>query len=130
MQWLIQSDDHIEIFEFVLQKIVRRHLASQSGETRPASVKFHTVTPLVRDCSVVLSALANVGSRNSGDSEKAFRAGELLLGSKTDGLQGIGGNGAEKGQEHEIKHPYCRVPCATRRKREIEEVADAGEAVL
>jgi Zn-dependent protease with chaperone function len=86
-QWLIESDDRIEIFEFVLQKIVRRHLASQSGETRPTSIHYHTLKPLLRDCSVVLSALANAGSRNAGEIEKAFRAGAPHLGAKADGLQ-------------------------------------------
>jgi Zn-dependent protease with chaperone function len=86
-QWLIESDDQIEIFEFVLQKIVRRHLASQSVETRPTSIQYDTLKPLMRDCSVVLSALANVSSRNAGEIEKAFRAGAPHLGAKADGLQ-------------------------------------------
>ncbi len=87
LQWFIESDGQIEIFEFVLQKIVRRHLALQSGETRPTSIQYHTLTPLVPDCSVVLSALANVGSGNSGEIEKAFRAAAPHLGAKADGLQ-------------------------------------------
>lgn len=87
MQWLIESDHQIEIFEFVLQKIVRRHLASQSGETRPTSIQFDTLKPLMRDCSVVLSALANVSSSNAGDIEKAFRTGAPHLGAKADELQ-------------------------------------------
>ncbi len=87
LQWLIESDGQIEIFEFVLQKIVRRHLASQSGETRPASVQYHTLKPLVRDCSVVLSALANASSSKADEVEKAFRAGAPHLGTKADGLR-------------------------------------------
>ncbi|MEO6750858.1 MAG: M48 family metallopeptidase [Opitutus sp.] len=87
LQWLIESDGQTEIFEFVLQKIVRRHLASQAGETHPTSIQYHTLKPLVRDCSVVLSALANVSSSNSGEIEKAFRAGATHLGPKADGLQ-------------------------------------------
>lgn len=87
LQWLVESDGQIEIFEFVLQKIVRRHLTSQSGKTPPTSIQFHTLKPLVRDCSVVLSALANAGSRKDGEVEKAFRAGVPHLGAKSDGLQ-------------------------------------------
>ena len=87
LQWLIESDGQIEIFEFVLQKIVRRHLASQSGETRPTSVQYDTLKPLMRDCSVVLSALANVGSSRTGEVEKAFSTGAPQLGAKADGLR-------------------------------------------
>ncbi len=87
LQWLTESDGQIEIFEFVLQKIVRRHLASQSGETRPTSIQYHTLKPLVPDCSVVLSALANVSSSNAGEIEKGFQAGASLLRAKAAGLQ-------------------------------------------
>mgnify|MGYP001545047583 CR=1 FL=1 len=87
LQWLTASDGQLDIFEFVLQKIVRRHLASQSGETRPPSIQYHELKPLVRDCSVVLSALANVSSSNAGEVEQAFRAGASQLGAKADGLR-------------------------------------------
>jgi hypothetical protein len=87
LQWLIESDGQIGVFEFVLQKIVRRHLASQSGETRPTSIHYHTLKPLVPDCSVVLSALANASSSNSSEIEKAFKAGASHLEAKADKLQ-------------------------------------------
>jgi Zn-dependent protease with chaperone function len=87
LQWLIESDGQIEIFEFVLQKIVRRHLTSQSGEIRPTSIQYDTLKPLVRDCSVVLSALANVSSSKTGEVAKAFQKGAPHLGAKADGLQ-------------------------------------------
>ncbi len=87
LQWLVESDGQIEIFEFVLQKIVRRHLASQSSETRPTSIQYDTLKPLKRDCSVVLSALANVSSSKAAEVEKAFRAGEPHLGAKSNGPQ-------------------------------------------
>lgn len=87
LQWLIESDHQIEIFEFVLQKNVRRHLASQSGETRPASIRYDTLKPLVRECSVVLSALANASSSKAGEVAKAFQKGAPHLVAKSDGLQ-------------------------------------------
>jgi hypothetical protein len=87
LQGLIESDGQIEIFEFVLQKIVRRHLASQSGETRPTSIQYHTLKPLVRDCSVVLSALAHVSSSEAGEVEKALRKGAPHLRAQADGLK-------------------------------------------
>ena len=87
LQGLIESDGQIDIFEFVLQKIVRRHLASQSGETRPTSIHYHTLKPLVRDCSIVLSALAHVSGSEAGEVEKAFRKGVPYLRAQADGLK-------------------------------------------
>jgi Zn-dependent protease with chaperone function len=87
LQWLIESDEQIDMFEFVLQKIVRRHLAPQLGTTRSTSIQYHTLQPLMGDCAVVLSALANVSSSNAGEVEKAFQTGVPHLGAKADGLQ-------------------------------------------
>jgi hypothetical protein len=86
LQWLIESDERIEMFEFVLQKIVRRHLAPL-GKTRSTSIQYHTLKPLVRDCAVVLSALANAGSSNAVEVEKAFQSGAPHLHAKAEGLQ-------------------------------------------
>jgi len=58
---------------------VLRHLASQFGDARPAAVQFYTLKPLVPDCAVVLSALANVGSDNANEIQRAFDAGAPFL---------------------------------------------------
>ena len=69
----------MELFEFVVQKIVLRHLAPQFGRTRQPTVQFYTLKPLVPDCAVVLSALANVGSNDAAEIQKAFAAGAPYL---------------------------------------------------
>jgi Zn-dependent protease with chaperone function len=79
LQWLIESDGKIELFEFVLQKIVLRHLASRFSGARPPVAQYYTLKPLVPDCAVVLSALANVGSSDAGEIQKAFATGAPYL---------------------------------------------------
>jgi len=79
LQWLIESDGKVELFEFVLQKIVLHHLAPQFGAARPPTVQFYTFKPLVPDCAVVLSALANVGNSDAAEIEKAFETGAPYL---------------------------------------------------
>jgi Zn-dependent protease with chaperone function len=79
LQWLIQSDGKVELFEFVLQKIILRNLAPQFGAVRPPVVQFYTIKPLVPDCVVVLSALAYVGGNNPDAVGKAFAAGAPYL---------------------------------------------------
>ena len=79
LEWLAGSDGKIELFEFVLQKIVLRHLASKFGDAQPTAVQFYTMKPLVPDCAVVLSALANVGSNDANEIQKAFAAGAPYL---------------------------------------------------
>jgi hypothetical protein len=85
LQWLIGSDGKVELFEFVLQKIVLRHLAPKFGQSRPSTVQFYTLKPLVPDCAVVLSALANVSSSDPVAVQKAFEAGAPYLRAPNDG---------------------------------------------
>jgi Zn-dependent protease with chaperone function len=85
LQWLIQSDGRVELFEFVLQKIVHRHLAPQFGQTRPPVVQYYTLQPLLPDCLVVLSALAYVGGSAASDVGNAFDAGAPYLRAPDDG---------------------------------------------
>ena len=79
LDWLVGSDGQVELFEFVLQKIVQRHLGPKFGVGRAATVQYYTLKPLVPDCVAVLSALANVGSDDAGEVQKAFAAGAPWL---------------------------------------------------
>ncbi|MGD0743642.1 MAG: M48 family metallopeptidase, partial [Verrucomicrobiota bacterium] len=79
LQWLVESDGKIELFEFVLQKIILHHLSPQFGKVRPPPTQYYTLKPLVPDCAVVLSALANVGSSDSAEVQKAFEQGAPFL---------------------------------------------------
>jgi len=79
LQWLIESDGKIELFEFVLQKIVLRHLTLQFSGARPPVAQYYTLKPLVPDCAVVLSALANIGSSDAVEIQKAFETGAPYL---------------------------------------------------
>ena len=75
LDWLVASDGQIELFEFVLQKAVRRHLAPQFGLARPAPVQYYALKPLLPDCAVILSALAGVSSPDPDEVERAFATG-------------------------------------------------------
>ena len=87
LQWLTESDEQMDLFEFVLQKIVRRHLGPKLGGTPLKFNQYLTLTPLVRDCEIALSALAYVSSSNAGEVEKAFQTGAPYLHGKAGGLQ-------------------------------------------
>jgi Zn-dependent protease with chaperone function len=79
LDWLIKSDGKIELFEFVLQKIILRHLAPQFGFGPKTRVQFYTLAPLLPDCAVILSALANVSSGEAAEIQKAFDSGRASL---------------------------------------------------
>jgi hypothetical protein len=71
LQWLIESDGKVELFEFVCKKL--SCTISARNSTGPAAVvQYYSIKPLVPDCAVVLSALANVGSDDAAEIQKAF----------------------------------------------------------
>lgn len=80
-QALIEADGEIDLFEYVLQKIVLRHLDTQFNGARKMVVQYYALKPLVPDCSVLLSALAHVGSDDAGQCEAAFQQGAQALSS-------------------------------------------------
>ena len=78
---LIESDEQIDLFEFVLQKILLRHLDLYFSKSTGAKVKFRSIIPLLPDINTLLSALAIVGHPDQEGRQAAFDAGvrELLL---------------------------------------------------
>ncbi|HSY43041.1 MAG TPA: hypothetical protein VK811_03970, partial [Candidatus Acidoferrum sp.] len=77
--WLISSDGKVDLFEFVLQKIVFRHLDSQFIKAQKPVIQYYSVKPLAPDCSVILSALADISSNDANAVQKAFDAGVPYL---------------------------------------------------
>jgi hypothetical protein len=79
IQVLIESDNEIDLFEYVLQKIVLRHLDPHFNGARKPLIQYYALKPLVPDCSVVLSALAYVGQDDPKKIRSAFQQGAELL---------------------------------------------------
>jgi len=75
LAWLIESDEQIVLFEFVLQKIIQRQLEPHFTRARPSATQHYTLKPLAPDCAVLLSALAHTGQTEPADIAKAFQDG-------------------------------------------------------
>jgi Zn-dependent protease with chaperone function len=80
VQQLIESDQEIDLFEYVLQKITLRHLEPQFGGARKTVIQYYAMRPLIGDCAVLLSALAHVGSDDPAKAQAAFQQGAGPLG--------------------------------------------------
>ncbi len=75
LRWLIESDEQIDLFEFVLQKILDRNLNRHFVAGRPVATQFYSMKPLVPDAEILLSAMARVSSADEAEVGKAFAAG-------------------------------------------------------
>jgi Zn-dependent protease with chaperone function len=75
LQWLIESDQQIELFELVLQKVLLHHLTPRFTGVRPPVVQYYTFKPLVPDAVLILSAIAHIGNSEPEIAAKAFETG-------------------------------------------------------
>lgn len=58
---LVMADEELDVFEFSLQHILRRHLGAHFQGRSSPDIRYHTVKALTGDVSVLLSALASLG---------------------------------------------------------------------
>ena len=75
LTWLIESDEQIVLFEFVLQKIIRHQLEPHFTRAKPPATQYYTIRPLAPDCELLLSALSHTGQTDPGEIAKAFQSG-------------------------------------------------------
>jgi len=78
---LIESDQQIDLFEFVLQKILLRHLDLSFTKSTGTPVRHRSIIPILPEIGTLLTALSLVGHTERKDREAAFDAGvrELLF---------------------------------------------------
>ena len=79
IQFIIESDQQIELFEYTLQKIVLRQLEPNFKPPKKIATQYYVLKPLVPDCVVLLSALAYAGQTEPAQVQAAFRQGAARL---------------------------------------------------
>lgn len=83
---LIGADQQIDLFEYSLQRMLKRHLWPHYRKVNRSITQYYALKPLLGDCEVLLSALAHIGQDAAAEAEKAFRAGVARLGTEASGL--------------------------------------------
>ena len=76
---LVESDGQIDLFEYMLQKFVTRHLEPQFAGVRKPVIQYYALKPLAGDCATLISALAYVGQQAPDQVQSAFQRGAQIL---------------------------------------------------
>ncbi len=76
---LVESDRQLDLFEYMLQKIVLRHLEPNFVPTPKKVTQYYDLKPLAADCGILLSAMAYAGQEDLAQGEAAFARGAQLL---------------------------------------------------
>jgi Zn-dependent protease with chaperone function len=75
VQKLVESDGEIGLFEYVIQKVVMRHLEPFFTRARKPVVQYYSLKPLAGEGAVLLSALAYIGQDQPAKVAFAFEQG-------------------------------------------------------
>jgi hypothetical protein len=70
---LILADEQIDLFEYALQRLLLQHLDTHFGRHRPPRIRHYSLESVKSECAVVLSTLAQIGTKESVSAERAFR---------------------------------------------------------
>ena len=79
LQWLVESDQQIDLFEYTLGKVLDRHLKNHFEPSAKPRIKYHSIIPLLPRCSTILSGFAHIGHEDTASTEHAFRQGAACL---------------------------------------------------
>ena len=75
---LVDSDSKIDLFEFMVLMILKRHVRNYFSDVEPIEVKYHEIGDLVWEISVLVSAVSISGSCEV-EAELAFEQGAQNL---------------------------------------------------
>ncbi len=76
---LIESDGQVDLFEYMLRKIVLRHLDTKFFGARKPSIQYYSLKGVSADCDILLSALAYAGQEDPAKVLDAFQQGAAFL---------------------------------------------------
>ena len=76
---LIASDQQMDLFEFMLQRVLRRHLDRWFRIVMPAKPRFRSFQQLLPELETVLSAVSGIGARTPEQAAEALSAGQNML---------------------------------------------------
>lgn len=76
---LIRTDHQIDLFEFMVQRVLRRHLDRWFQEVPPVKMKYRSFNQLLPELEVILSTVSGVGARTAEEAAAALQAGQEIL---------------------------------------------------
>ena len=73
-EWLIGSDGHVDLFEFMLQRMISRHLGSHFERSGFQRIRYRAFDHLLDEANLLVSAIAAIGAGNDEAADEAHAA--------------------------------------------------------
>jgi len=79
LEQLVAADQQVDLFEYMLQRMIVRHLDPHFRPVKRTPVQYYSLKPLIPDCAILLSGLARVGQESEAAARRAFQQGAAWL---------------------------------------------------
>ena len=76
---LAAADEEIDLFEYAILRMVTRNLDPLYGFAKRTVVQYYSLTPLMSECAVLLSAMARFGATDESAAAQSFAQGWAAL---------------------------------------------------
>lgn len=76
---LVRADKVIDLFEFVVQRVLLEHLDRHFFEKKPPSVRYGSVSSVQQEIECLLTALAHLGHPSEDEARKVFQQAMATL---------------------------------------------------
>lgn len=74
IDWLIESDGEVDLFEFMLERVIARHLGHHFGQEGFAKIRYRTFDKLLPEANLLVSAIAGIGAEEAAEADAAHAA--------------------------------------------------------
>ncbi len=86
---MMQADNEVDLFEYMIKKIVFRNIDRAHIPVRKAIVQYYDINPLIGDCVNLFSCIAYWGTDDITDAKQAFSRGAAVISSKPLAISGL-----------------------------------------
>ena len=73
-RWLIASDSQVDLFEFMIQRVIERHLVSHFEQRGFGKIRYRKLSQLYDEANVLVSTMAGIGAENETEAKAAYSA--------------------------------------------------------
>jgi Zn-dependent protease with chaperone function len=71
-RWLIASDGQVDLFEFMIQRVIERHLGSHFDRQAFRKIRYHKFDSLLPEANVLVSTVSEIGAGSAEDADAAY----------------------------------------------------------
>lgn len=71
-RWLITNDEQVDLFEFMIQRVIERHLGNHFDRQAFRKIRYHNFDRLLPEANLLVSTVSEIGAESAEDAAAAY----------------------------------------------------------